>query len=363
MTGQHPTFLIGVASMSLLLPACQLTGGLTWPVGAAAPTQALAAADTYVPTLARRDRFGELVSVRSVGSVGQESTARQPATGGAGESPDCRETLPPLPVGRDDNPTGTSGSGGAVKSPARSLPPAESPPALTALWPGLTTAGRADPIWLSAVRAYAEGRADQAVEILKQLDPPNQELVLALLPALVEGATADWVRDPGAAAMLTEQFRSLARRLQVRAPLGVDNVTLCRWVSGFGRYEPWPDGRPYRPTDTAQLYLEVRNLGSRPSHGPHGETHLTAVHYTAEVRDAHGAVIEQPAPDDPRKKVRVVQLDRKVYSRGPVDDFHLLYTFPVPATPGVYTISLEVSDPATGRTARTRPVEFRVAGP
>jgi hypothetical protein len=216
---------------------------------------------------------------------------------------------------------------------------------------------------LAAVRAYTEGRADRAIEALKGMDLPNQEFVLAVLPALAHGAIADLTTDPRAVAVLAEQLRTAARRIEARAPLLVENLTLCRRVAGYGRYEPWPEGRPYRPTDTAQLYLEVRNLVSRACVGPQGETHLTAVEYTAEIRDAHGSVVEQPAPDDPRRRVATVRLDRRVYSRGPVDDFHILYSFPVPTTPGVYTISLELHEPASGRTVRTRPQEFRVSGP
>ena len=135
--------------------------------------------------------------------------------------------------------------------------------------PGVTTAGEpgafplaptrpplpAEPPLLAAVRAYAEGKPERAYEYIAALDKPNQEFVLALLPALVRGATADLAGDPVGIALIAEQLHSAALRLEPRAALRVGVVAFCNTVDMFGRYEPRPDNQPYRPNDEAQLYV------------------------------------------------------------------------------------------------------------
>ncbi len=216
---------------------------------------------------------------------------------------------------------------------------------------------------LAAVQAYIEGRQDRAIDALKPLQPPNQELVLAVLPILARGATIDVASDPVAVAVLAEQLHAAAAQLEHLAALRIENMALCRKVSGFGRYDPWPQGQPYRPNDQAQLYLEIRHLVSQPEVGPQGETHLTQTLTTVEVRDAHGRFVEQPARENWKQLVPVVRFETKRYTRGPIRDFHLLYPFPVPTTPGVYTVAVEVRDPTSRRVVRSAPMEFRVAGP
>ena len=40
-----------------------------------------------------------------------------------------------------------------------------------------------------------------------------------------------------------------------------------------------------------------------------------------------------------------------------------MYPLPVPGNPGVYTVTVEVRDPAGRRVVRSEPVRFDVAGP
>lgn len=63
-----------------------------------------------------------------------------------------------------------------------------------------------DPPLVAAVRAYAEGRPERAIEFLRALDRPNQEFVLSVLPLLARGATADLNRDAVANAVLADQL-------------------------------------------------------------------------------------------------------------------------------------------------------------
>ena len=212
---------------------------------------------------------------------------------------------------------------------------------------------------LAAVRAYTENNPQKAIEIIRTLDKQNQDLVLALMPILARGASADLTNDPATTAALVEQLRAAAARLEPRAALRIEKAVFCRNVDGFGRFTPWPDNLPYRPNAQAQLYLEVRNLGSQPT----GGEFLTHVHAAVEVRDAHGKLVEQIDPDDYRRRVPVVRFEKKLPSHSPLHDFHVLYVFSVPPAPGVYTVTVELRDATGRRTVTTQPARFCVAGP
>lgn len=219
-----------------------------------------------------------------------------------------------------------------------------------------------DPPLVAAVRAYAEGRPERAIEFLRALDRPNQEFVLSVLPLLARGATADLSRDAVANAVLADQLHAAAQRLEPRAALRVEKALFCREVKGFGRYTPRSDADPYRPNEIAELYLELRNLASVPA----GDGYATAVTALVEVRDANNRLVPQIDPDDkPRhtRRVSVVKFDKVESSRSPLHDFHILYYFSVPPAPGVYTITVELRDPAGRRTTKTQPIQFCVAGP
>ncbi len=216
-----------------------------------------------------------------------------------------------------------------------------------------------EPPLLAAVREHCAGRSDRAIEIIRSLDKPNQELVLALLPVLARGASADLTNDPATVAALIEQLRGAINRLEPRAALQIEKVAFCKDVSGFGRFVPRAADAPYRPNTQAELYLEVRNLGSQPV----GDGFVTHVHATVEVRDAHQRLVEQIDPDDYRRRVPVVRFEKKLPSRSPLHDFHVLYQFSVPQAPGVYTVTVELRDATGRRVAKTAPAQFCVAGP
>jgi hypothetical protein len=349
MTAHCRPLLLAAAAGSLLLPACLFIGGTTTtPITPPETRDKLAERSkeaTHKPAL-----FAELLP-RPGGTV-----AIKPA--------DKKD-------GKTATPKDNKDAGATAKRPPDVAPdpkPVEPPGGVTVAGePGtfpITVAKRpADPPLLEAVRAYIENRPGDAIEILKQLGLPNQEIVLAVLPALARAATADLANDPATAALLAEQFRAAARSVEQRAALVAENVALCRKVEGFGRYDPWPAGQPYRPNGRAELYVEVRNLVSHQlaAPTPGGDTHLTHVRVAVEVRDAHGTLVEQV--DIGGRRVPVVRFEKKVFSRGPVEDFYVYYAFQVPPVPGVYTVTVELRDPAGRRTAKTAPVRFDVAGP
>lgn len=217
-----------------------------------------------------------------------------------------------------------------------------------------------EPPLVGALRAYMEERPERAIELMRALDRPNQEFVLSVMPLLVRGAGADLSRDAVANAVLADQLHAAAQRLEPRAALRVEKALFCRDVRGFGRYTPWTDTDPYRPHEIAQLYLELRNLVSVPAN----DSYVTAVNALVEVRDANNRLVEQIDPDDPRgaRRVSVVKFERKLTSRSPLHDFHVLYYFSAPPVPGVYTITVELRDAAGRRTTKTQPIQFCVAG-
>ena len=217
---------------------------------------------------------------------------------------------------------------------------------------------------LAALRAHLDQKPERAFEAIAGLDRINQDVILDLLPVLTRGAGANLAGDPIAVAVLVEQLHSAAVRLEPLAALRVDTALfIATLTGGYGRYDPWPTNKPYRPNDQAQLYLEIRNLISQPAVGPHGQPFLTQVRVRVEVRDSYGKLVELPNPDDYQRRVKVVQYVDKKYTRRPIQDYYILFAFPAPATPGVYNITVELSDANGRRGVKTAPVRFDVAGP
>jgi hypothetical protein len=215
---------------------------------------------------------------------------------------------------------------------------------------------------VSAVRATIENHPDKAIEALSVYDKPNQELVLEILNALVQSTTLNMVKDPTKVAMVADQLRSAAEHIESRAALRIEGVALCASMEGFGRYDPWPKGKPYRPHELAQLYIEVRNLVSQPAVGPNGESFLTHARASLEIRDAHGGLVDQPTREG--RLVPVLHSERNLFTRTPVHDFSSVCYFTVPPTAGVYTVTIKVEDSVGKRSVKLdRPIEFRVAGP
>jgi hypothetical protein len=221
-----------------------------------------------------------------------------------------------------------------------------------------------EPPLLAAMRAYVENRPDDAIRHLEKLDKPNQEFALAVMPVLARGAAMNLAApDPQEAAHLVEQLSGAAARLESKAAMKVEKVAFCKRATGFGRFDPWPEAEPYRPNDLAVLYVEVRNVGSAPAPGPAGEGWVSRAVVSLEVRDAKGGLVEQIDPADYRQRVPVARFEHADHTRSPLRDYSRTYRIKIPPTPGVYTVTVEVKDPASGRSARSQPAEFRVAGP
>ncbi len=268
-------------------------------------------------------------------------------------------TLPKLPgTVRQTNPNAlpTTSPIVAQKPNPNGVAPAGGPPAM---FPPLTPlTNPPEPLLLAAVRAHVEGRPDQAIEIIRRMDKNNQDFVLAVLPILARGASADLTNDPATAAVLLDQLRGTEDRLEPRAALKIEKVAFCSDVAGFGRFVVRPVANPYRPNERVQLYLELRNLGNQLT----GDGFLTHVHAAVEIRNADDKVVAQIDPNDNRR-VPTVKFEKRLVTRSPLHDFHVLYGFAAPPAPGVYTVTVQLSDPTGHRTVKSQPAEFRVAGP
>lgn len=225
-------------------------------------------------------------------------------------------------------------------------------------FPLLTPLGPPESPLVTAVRAYSEGRFQDAIETLRKLDKNQQDFVLAVLPILARGATADLANDPVTAGALVEQLRGAAARLEPLAALKIEKVAFCSDVAAFGRFVQRPIANPYRPNERVQLYLELRNLGNQVT----ADGFLTHVHAAVEIRDADDKLVAQIDPDDHRR-VPVVKFEKRLVTRSPLQDFHVLYIFSAPPAPGVYTVTVQLSDATGRRTVKSVPAEFRVGGP
>lgn len=259
------------------------------------------------------------------------------------------DPLPPIPTPPEEV--------HAVRTEPAALPP------LPIRHPGDPDAPPAELPILAALRAFAENRPDRGIDALKGLDKSNQEFVLEVLPVLVRGATLKLASaTPQDVAALVDQLQAAAARLEGRAALRIDKILFCRHVGGFGIYDPWPEGLPYKAGGLAELYVEIGHLVSDPA--VNGDGYATRLVSALEIRDANGRLVEQTDPEDRRRTVPVARTERTVRSRSPLQDFYVVYRLAVPPQPGVYTVTVEVRSPDKGnRVVRSRPVEFRVAQP
>ena len=373
MTAPRRSLLLLVIGLAIgPTPACILVGGTS-------------TSSDPVPPASKANEFaiypkrpGEVVPTNSAAVASASNTQR----------PQGDQPLPGPSVSAQVNlPTSTSRTGNRSDSPQNIEPP-QLPPTITAARaehpatqildvppppagvPGsfgvvMHPHDLPEPPLLAGFRAYLENRPDDAIRSLQPLDRANQEFALAVMPLLLRGTQVNFAAaDPNEIAVMVDQFRSVASQLEGKAALRVDKVAFYREkVAGFGQYEPWPEGEPYKPGDLAKLYVEIRNLGSEPAAGPRGQGFVTRAVISLEVRDASGKLVDQIDPTDYRRRVTVARCEETDFTHSPLHDYYRTYRIVLPAQPGVYKVTVEVKDSAGKRTARSQPVQFMVSGP
>jgi hypothetical protein len=214
---------------------------------------------------------------------------------------------------------------------------------------------------LQAIRAYQNKRPDEAIELLKQYDASNQEMMLYLVPLMVrlsEGSVG--AMTPDELAVVVDHLQGATGTLRSKAALRLDAVCFCRRVLSYGKYEALDPHYVFQPGEPVWVYAEVRNFTWEPLPTPPGPNGKPGVRgygmrlgHTLEVYDATGRRVWRTEPE-PRDDVR----------RTPPADYYLAYRFPVPSVlpPGAYTLIVQVVDKPTGRVVRGKPVEFRIGG-
>jgi hypothetical protein len=213
-----------------------------------------------------------------------------------------------------------------------------------------------DPPLVAAVRAYLQERPDLAVEHLKGLEKPNQEMLLQLIPAIVRASQLSWSQArPHEIGLLMRELQGPMQQLALRGPLFIDKAVFVKSVKGFGRYEPLQERPTLKAGSMVGLYVEVGNVPSEPSDAEGFVTHLSC---TMEVRDGNGVAVELADSKD-RKSTSSLQESRREVTRSPMRDYFVASWFPVPSKPGSYTVSFEVRDVSSGR-AISKSIPFRV---
>ncbi len=260
----------------------------------------------------------------------------------------------------------------ANPAPPVVVPPAVNPPAdpvrpstsgtsmkLTEpIAPVVATQASADEAMLvRAMKAFQSNRPEEAVDLLKRLDPTNQEVLLYLMPLLVrlsEGSLSSM--PPDELAVLIDRLQAATSMLKSKAALRIDRAVFCRGVRKFADIDPYEPRHEFRPGDMVFLYAELKNFtcepvqarsgaSAPPSHG----SFSIRLGASLELRDSRNGVIWR------------TDLAKNDFAQTPPQDYYHTYRFCVPEKlpPGTYTLWLTVIDKPTNRAIR-KPIEMRV---
>lgn len=211
-----------------------------------------------------------------------------------------------------------------------------------------------------AFRAFQDNRPEEAVKHLEAFDKSNQELLLQLIPAVVQASKAKLDRpDAEEAATLARQFEAAAAAVLKRGGFGVRKAVVCLAVDGFGVYTPVSDPNGLRKGSLYSLYIELENVPCLPDVRSDGvKGYLTRLECEMRVTDEFGQTVEiqdlntkTPGPKSTKSKSE--------FTRSPVRDFFLAAVLQTPSRSGAYTVTFEVRDPRTGRSV-SKPIPFRV---
>jgi hypothetical protein len=224
----------------------------------------------------------------------------------------------------------------------------EDPPVKPVMPPTVVMSKEKEEPLLAAMRAFIAGKHEDAVEILKELDRPNQELMLQLIPAVVRASQSNINNiGPNDAGMLKEKFESAAAIFARRSSLSIDKTAFCRSVKNFGHYDPLPAGTKFKPGEIYILYVELGNVPCVPTAQNGVEGYLTRLNCTLQLRDMNEKVLELTGKNG--QQTSELAENKVDFSRSPLKDYFMLFWFAAPAKPGKYVVNFKVRDPNTGR--------------
>jgi hypothetical protein len=212
---------------------------------------------------------------------------------------------------------------------------------------------------LAALRYFLDNKADKAVEVLKKYDKANQDLLLRLLPVLVEMTHNLREAQPNVFTQLADNLERAREPLVPRAELLIDNMAYCERIQDFGRYVPLEQVHVFhpstheRPGDLVQVYVEVTNLSSVQR--PGSRCFETRVESTVDIRAVNDKHLGWHYDFNDKTRVIVSQTQRH--------DFYNNYSFYVPNIPaGRYILTIHITDCITRRKTQ-RSLPFVVSTP
>ena len=235
--------------------------------------------------------------------------------------------------------------------PAHDKPPPIEPPVITTgpltLTPMIDTKRTdivgseriEDPIVI-ALDLLLQNRGPEADSQLQVYSPATRDVFLRALPLLelmhrkgFEGLDVDDV------AALKSILAGLDAVIGPRAALSIPELHFCDAITGFKIYRPLPADHAFlaargdRPGELVQLYMEMRNLGSRPD----GGQFVTDLACEVEIVDEAGRS---------RWAHRFRPEDLRLTSRSRLLDYYHNFSFYLPAslTPGRYRLVVRLSD-------------------
>jgi hypothetical protein len=243
------------------------------------------------------------------------------------------------------------------------MPPADSP--IPQLWREDPTKPKPlpplihkDEAIVRALQSLLNKQPADAIEHLKGFDPATQEILMRLLPALaVLNEKSVEKLSPDETVALQDGIQGLLLTLRNRAELMIDKMYLCQRIDGFGRYEKLDHGHVFKTGtkrlegDLVQVYVELRNIGSRQQNG----YYVSTLNGKISLRDDRGE----------EQWLHNFGQSEQAPSLEPRNDCLLVYYFYVPIiAAGKYTLTLEITD-RTSEPHRTthQSVEFNVAVP
>jgi hypothetical protein len=201
-----------------------------------------------------------------------------------------------------------------------------------------------------ALRCFADNRPNDAVAWLERFEKPNQEILMRLLPLVVQLADCRLAQaSPAQMSAAVAQLEAIQEPLRLKAEPALDKMCFCRRIDRFGVYDALPDMPEFHPGEQVQVYVELKNFGSEYRDGKY----VTALASTAEILDLNKKVVWfQAFPDRDRPDVSLTQRH----------DYFKNYRFCLPnkIESGEYILRLQVKDLTTQRSVHPRTLDFRI---
>lgn len=196
---------------------------------------------------------------------------------------------------------------------------------------------------MNALKAYQDKAPAEAEKLLSHLDPGNQQLLKRLLPLAVKlGEAGLPTTDPSEVAELIDQLQNVVTALRAKAALRIDKLSYCRAPvkpMRTGTYQPLPDDHVFRPGETVELYMELRNFSCEAKEAEYS-THVTTL---IEIRDDRGEVLAKYE----------FERDRPDVGQAPRQEYFHICRFPVQGlSAGQYTLTAQVTDVPSGKSAK-----------